>query len=365
MGSPGTGRADLSGLVDANGQPLDHFTAALQQEGITSLEQLLELPRLELLHTLRLFMEDLDIVLEAAARAGMPAICTARQMKRGASGVLPTFLPRLDRALGGGLTVGTVTEICGAAGSGKTQMCLHVTAQAVLSDAQANVVYVDTEHSFSPKRLEQMLLALAAHLQLADGAVVSALGRVHVLRPLSTAQLVEAVHAIGQLAAGPARVTLVVLDSVGALVRAEFDRDASMRRFEHLTALSASLKRVAGALGAVVVVTNQVVGLFDEAAASCGELEGQAGSKLQPSLGVTWAHNVNYRLLLQYMLRASSGARGGFRLDEAGAQSRSIRIEKSPKSAQATVPIAIELGGLVEPPLENGAAAHVGTPRPT
>jgi RecA/RadA recombinase len=354
------GEASMEGLVDAEGRPLDHLTADLQRGGMTSLEQLLELSRLELLHTSRLFADDADIVLEAAARASLPAICTARQLKRGSAGLLRTFLPRLDRALGGGLTAGTITEIAGAAGSGKTQMCLHVTAHAVLSDAQANVVYVDTEHSFSAVRFEQLLVALSAHLQPADGALASALGRVHVLRPLSSAQLIEAVQAIGQLASGPAKVPLVVLDSVGALVRAEFDRDARKRRHEHLTALSASLKRVATSLGAVVVVANQVVGGEAAGQAGYGELEGLAGVKLQPSLGVTWAHNVNYRLLFQCVLRAPPGVGAGLRLGETGEQSRSIRIEKSPKSAQATVPVAIVLGGLVEPepPPENGASDH-------
>jgi RecA/RadA recombinase len=61
-----------------------------------------------------------------------------------------------------------------------------------------------------------------------------------VVRPLSSRQLAEALDAIGAVAGGSTRVALVVLDSVGALVRAEFDRDARFRRVENLAALAAT-----------------------------------------------------------------------------------------------------------------------------
>ncbi|KAG8467539.1 hypothetical protein KFE25_000855 [Diacronema lutheri] len=332
---------------------LEHLAARLQVEGISP-GQLLEMPRLELLHATRLFPEELEFAAQEAAERIMPRICTARALRL-ATAHLRTRLPRLDAALAGGLSVGTITEIAGTAGSGKTQVCMHMVACALLDDDAAHAIYIDTERSFSPRRLAEIWSALARGEPDADGAgddaaggdgathaadvaapaVRSALGRVHVVRPLSSGQLEAAVRAIGQLAGGSHRVALVVIDSVGALVRAEFDRDARMKRAEHLTSLAASIKRIADALKAVVIVANQVVRLIDDGAGLCGELDGEAGARLQPSLGVTWAHNVNARLLLQC---AHHGA----------ATRRSIRIEKSPRSAQQSVEVRILRGGLAE-----------------
>lgn len=74
-----------------------------------------------------------------------------------------------DKALKGGLLVGSISEICGAPGAGKTQFCLSCTLQAVVSAPQssstgssgsrtAGVVYIDTELKFDPNRLIQMAI---------------------------------------------------------------------------------------------------------------------------------------------------------------------------------------------------------------
>lgn len=312
-----------------------------------SFADLLDTTRLEMLHTTRLFSEDLHLLIEAAVQATAPPICTARQLSR-TGAHLQTGLPTLDVALAGGLAVGTVTEITGIAGSGKTQMCLHLAARAVLDDPHAHVVYIDTERSFTARRFASILNGLAPDgvgtisAEADDPVLRARLDRVIVVRPLSSAHLIGAVQALGQFMAKQIKVALIVIDSIGALVRAEFDREARMKRVEHLTALSAAIKRMADKLQAVVVVANQVVRLIDDGASLCGELEGQAGARLQPSLGVSWAHNVNYRLLFQCMHGEARVSR------QPDACRRSIRIEKSPKSAQSTVVVRIGEAGLAE-----------------
>lgn len=74
-----------------------------------------------------------------------------------------------DAALKGGLLVGSISEICGAPGAGKTQFCLSCSLQAVAtsiatssgssaSSGGAGVVYIDTELKFDPNRLIQMAI---------------------------------------------------------------------------------------------------------------------------------------------------------------------------------------------------------------
>jgi RecA/RadA recombinase len=360
------------GPVDAHGEPLDRLAEQAHRQGVLSLAQLLEQPRLELLGLadMRLSAADIDRLVESAALGAAPTILTAKALRASPCAHVRTALPTLDTELGGGLAVGTLTEVSGAAGCGKSQLCMHLSAHALLDDARAHVVFIDTERSFRAVRFAQIVGALdkpapSALAGEAAAAPHSALERFHLFQPLSSQQLDDALQAVSELAEGPNRVRLLVLDSIGALLRAEFDGDTRLRRFESLTAISASLKRLAALLGAAVIVTNQVLAMIDDdVSAPCGELEGQTGGRLQPSLGVTWAHNVNTRLLFECVPQRRSregrskpaaapgdGVLGAVhsQLPDDSLHDRSIRIEKSPKSAQATVAVAIGPGGLYEP----------------
>jgi RecA/RadA recombinase len=46
---------------------------------------------------------------------------------------LPTELPALDAALHGGVPTGSITELVGRSGNGKTQMCITLTVSACVS----------------------------------------------------------------------------------------------------------------------------------------------------------------------------------------------------------------------------------------
>lgn len=61
---------------------------------------------------------------------------------------------RLDGLLGGGFRAGTLTELFGRSNSGKSQLAMQ--AALVAAKGGATVLYVDTEGSFRPERLEQM-----------------------------------------------------------------------------------------------------------------------------------------------------------------------------------------------------------------
>lgn len=78
---------------------------------------------------------------------------------------LHTGCPVLDSALGGGLPLG-LTELCGEASSGKTQLALQLAVQTqlplCLGGADARVVYVSTEGALPELRLTQMATAAAA-----------------------------------------------------------------------------------------------------------------------------------------------------------------------------------------------------------
>ena len=64
---------------------------------------------------------------------------------------------QIDALLGGGFETGAITECFGEFGSGKTQIGHVLAAQVLASDAEASVVFIDTENTFRPERIKQLV----------------------------------------------------------------------------------------------------------------------------------------------------------------------------------------------------------------
>lgn len=102
-------------------------------------------------------------------------------------------------------------------------------------------------------------------------------------------------------------VRIIVIDSIAALFRSDFDNTGSdlRRRSSLFFEISGAFKSLANKYGLAVVVTNQVVDLIG------GECEGMngvrignlsglysSGRRIGPALGLGWANCVNTRLFL-------------------------------------------------------------------
>jgi RAD51-like protein 2 len=84
-----------------------------------------------------------------------------------------TFSAAIDGLLGGGIATGTLTELCGPPGIGKTQMCMQLsvdgTIPAAYGGCEGHVIYIDTEGSFAIERLKQMATSAVKHVQSLAG----------------------------------------------------------------------------------------------------------------------------------------------------------------------------------------------------
>jgi DNA repair protein RAD51 len=71
---------------------------------------------------------------------------------------LSTGSTELDKLLEGGIETGSITEVYGEFRTGKTQLChtLCITCQMALTEggAEGKAIYLDTEGSFRPARLQ-------------------------------------------------------------------------------------------------------------------------------------------------------------------------------------------------------------------
>ncbi|KAG9195689.1 hypothetical protein G6011_00810 [Alternaria panax] len=190
---------------------------------------------------------------------------------------ISTLDAELDAALGGGLPRGYLVEIAGESGAGKTQLLLTLLLASQLPPPQGlgkTAVYISTEAILSTTRLAQLrsshpaLASLPADQKPSLSRVLSIQtpdleSQDHILRY----QLPVAIekHDIG----------LVILDSVAANYRAEFEKQgagngaaAMARRGTQLVQLGELLRELARTKGITIVVANQVGDRFTRAASA-------------------------------------------------------------------------------------------------
>jgi RAD51-like protein 2 len=303
-----------------------------------------------------------------AARASAPVLSSLQSLLEVAhkKPSIVTFCQGIDALLGEGMPTGEVTEVVGAPGVGKTQLCMQLAVDATIPESlggvDGQVVYVDTEGSFVANRCAQVADALATHLRAmaetrdADIPVLSAeeqLSRIHVIRCLSLAEQLGALLALPSIVesiAGPP-VRLIIVDSIAFHYRAE-SADPALRA-KQLAAQAQVLHGLAMRRDLAVVVINHVTtkvssaahearamnALFaDEespmrravASAALAVSSSDRKSHLVPALGDSWAHACTNRL---HLFWSSDGI-------------RIARLSKSPSRSQGATAFTITEEGI-------------------
>ena len=164
-----------------------------------------------------------------------------------------------DAMMGGGFETGAITECFGEFGCGKTQIG-HILAVNILKeDPDAYAVYIDTENTFRPERIQQLAEGVGIDSQ-------DALNRIMVARAFnSDHQILLAEKAETLITEQKKKVRLVVVDSLTSHFRAEFigrgtlaERQQKLNRHMHILAKLASSNNIC------VYVTNQVMAKPDQ-----------------------------------------------------------------------------------------------------
>jgi recombination protein RecA len=157
--------------------------------------------------------------------------------------VIPTGSLSLDIALGvGGIPKARVTEIFGPESSGKTTICLHVTAEA--QKKGGTVAFIDMEHALDPSYATRLGVDI-------NNLLVS--------QPDTGEQALEICETLVRSGA----VDLVIIDSVAALVpRSEIEGDMGDSPMGMQARLmSQALRKLSGAINqtrTAVIFTNQL-----------------------------------------------------------------------------------------------------------
>ena len=162
----------------------------------------------------------------------------------------------IDKLLEGGVETGSITEVFGEFRTGKTQLChtLCVTCQMAVTDggAEGKALYIDTEGTFRPARLQAIAerFGLDPTVALENVAYARAHNSEHQMELLKVAAAIMSQD----------RYALLVVDSATALFRTDYTgRGELSERQTQMGQFLRQLTRLAEEYGVAVFITNQVV----------------------------------------------------------------------------------------------------------
>jgi len=246
---------------------------------------------------------------------------TARELfeKRKNLEYISTGVRSLDDLLEGGVEVGSITELIGEFGAGKTQICHQLAVMVQLPKERgglnARALYIDTEGTFRPERIIQIARAkqLDPEKTLENIIYARAYNSDHQMLLVDEAKkYIESQN-----------IRLIIVDSLINHFRAEYPgRENLASRQQKLNRHISQLHRLASLYNLAVVVTNQVMASPDIF----------FGNPMKPAGGNIMAHGCTYRIWLR---KAKEGK-------------RIARIIDSPKHAEKEVAFAITEDGVTD-----------------
>ncbi len=153
----------------------------------------------------------------------------------------------IDELLGGGFESGTVTQLYGEAGSGKTNVCLQAAVECAIKGKK--VIFIDSE-GFSPERFLQIASANSEDVE-------SIARRIIIYEPHSFEQQTSCINEIEDVIKENG-VALVILDSATLFYRLELDDERSIYLRRVLANQIMHLLEIARKYDLAVIITNQV-----------------------------------------------------------------------------------------------------------
>mmetsp|Transcript_13067 Transcript_13067/g.15767 ORF Transcript_13067/g.15767 Transcript_13067/m.15767 type:complete len:505 (+) Transcript_13067:671-2185(+) len=342
----------------------------LAMRNIHTPKDLLAKTELDLMETVDIPLREIQELVRMVSQSICPTPTTLLhlfQRRQEEKTHLFTNLPALDQNLRGGVPMKGITELVGPAGVGKTQMCQMLAVLGALPLALGglggNIMYIDTENKFSSARLVEIACTrFPSHFQTPSShAALSS--QVLVVNPPSSDAMHQHLTDL-ETTVIKKNIKLIIVDSIAALLRAEFSSANLIQRQELLGQQAARLKFLSESFSIPVIVTNQVTTSFNRGPANSGfgfEQQGRSGARqgtggdeeagniaaeseshLTAALGTKWAHCVNTRLVL-----------------EATHSYRSIKVAKSPEAPMISLPYMVTSKGIE---LTN---AHLSDPQPS
>lgn len=197
----------------------------LKENKLQDIQDLFELSPIEAMNILKIsYMQYLKLIQHLSTafvatkhRGTMLELYQQLMKRQRTKQYISTGCMKLNSLMQGGLRRGTIVEVAGAPGIGKTQFCLSCCVQVLNDDKGSNgVIYYDTEQKFDVQRLMQILGSVNPALAAESSNELN----IHLKRPLSCKELLEDIEQL-QSSIISLGISLIVVDSVAALARKE------------------------------------------------------------------------------------------------------------------------------------------------
>ena len=201
-------------------------------------------------------------------------------------GRLTTGCPFLDKCLNGGILPAALTEVAGTSGAGKTQLCLQLSLTAQLpychGGLEGQSVLVLTEGSLPTGRLRQMSSSISKRY-LPPNPTTSLTDNVLVHHCMDVASLTALLKHKLPLLLQQRTVKVLIIDSIAALFRSEYDSTEITQRSHDLKTVISLLQNLIYTYKVTIICTNQVT---------------SSEEGIKPALGLIWSNSVTVRIVL-------------------------------------------------------------------
>jgi DNA repair protein RadA len=242
---------DLPGIGETTAEKL-------KKAGVDTLDKIAVMSPHELSELGGISVDKAGEAIDVASKAVTLIYQTGKQVsdKRKEIGKIRTGSDDLDDLIGGGLETGAITETYGRFASGKSQLGFQLAVDAQLpkekGGLEGGVVFIDTEGTFRPERIESIAKAKGLEPE-------KALENIVVIRAMTTDEQVLAVKKLDKLIV-ERNIKLIIVDSLMSLFRAEYiGRGALGERQQKLNQHVHALQTLADRHDLAVYITNQVM----------------------------------------------------------------------------------------------------------
>ncbi|XP_076661986.1 DNA repair protein XRCC3 [Halictus rubicundus] len=192
---------------------------------------------------------------------------------------LTTGCSKFDAILRGGIAARGITQIYGAANTGKTQLalqlCLTVQLPATEGGFAAGAVYICTESIFPSRRLQQLIKKLEVVKKYGITGDLIFVEHVSTTEELETCLLQRV-----PILMSAQKIRLIVVDSIAAPFRVEDWKDESNSRAKRLRTIGQQLHKLCRNDTCIVCINQVTAAVYDNI------LNDKSSDR--PALGATW-----------------------------------------------------------------------------
>jgi len=197
-------------------------------------------------------------IIEAARKAEKIDFETALDVmeRRKDVGRITTGSKAFDELIGGGIETQAITEVFGEYGSGKSQLAHELVVTVQLPEDRGGLngeaVFIDTENTFRPERVEQIANAFELNIE-------EVMERIYIARAFNSSHQILMAEKVNELIQEGKDIRLVIVDSLTSHFRAEYvGRESLATRQQKLNQHLHTLQNIANTYNAAIFVTNQV-----------------------------------------------------------------------------------------------------------